>query len=38
MSGLQRAQYTVGVAGDDQRTTYIVLCQVGTETCFAANP
>ena len=38
VSGLQRAEYTVGVAGCNQRTTYVVLCQVGTETCFAANP
>jgi hypothetical protein len=36
--GLQRAEYTVGVEGCNQRTTYVVLCQVGTETCFAANP
>jgi hypothetical protein len=38
VSGLQRAEYTVGVEGCNQRTTYVVLCQVGTETCFAANP
>jgi hypothetical protein len=38
VSGLQRVEYTVGVAGCNQRTTYVVLCQVGTDTCFAANP
>ena len=38
MSGLTRVEYTVGVAGCDQRTTYVVLCQEGTDTCFAANP
>jgi hypothetical protein len=38
VSGLQRAEYTVGVEGCNQRTTYVVLCQVGTDTCFAANP
>ena len=38
VSGLQRAEYTIGVAGCNQRTTYVVLCQMGTETCFAANP
>ena len=38
VSGLQRVEYTVGVEGCNQRTTYVVLCQVGTTTCFAANP
>jgi hypothetical protein len=38
VSGLQRAEYTIGVAGCNQRTTYIVICQEGTDTCFAANP
>jgi hypothetical protein len=36
--GLQRVEYTVGIAGCDQRTTYVVICQEGTDTCFAANP
>ena len=38
VSGLERTEYTVGVAGCDQRTTYVVLCQVGSNTCFAAHP
>ena len=38
VSGLERAEYTIGVAGCNQRNTYVVLCQVGTETCFAAHP
>lgn len=38
VSGLQRVEYTVGVAGCNQRTTYVVICQEGTDTCFAANP
>jgi hypothetical protein len=38
VSGLQRIEYTVGVAGCNQRSTYIVICQEGTDTCFAANP
>ena len=38
VSGLERAEYTVGVAGCNQRATYVVLCQVGTNTCFAADP
>ena len=38
VSGLSRVEYTVGVAGCNQRTTYVVLCQEGTSTCFAADP
>ena len=38
MGGLNRVEYTVGVAGCNQRTTYVVICQEGTSTCFAANP
>ena len=38
VNGLRRVEYTVGVAGCDQRTTYVVICQEGTDTCFAANP
>ena len=38
VNGMTRVEYTVGVAGCDQRTTYVVICQEGTDTCFAANP
>lgn len=38
VNGLNRVEYTIGVAGCGQRTTYVVLCQEGTDTCFAANP
>jgi hypothetical protein len=38
LGGLNRVEYTVGVEGCNQRTTYVVLCQEGTSTCFAANP
>ena len=38
VSGLSRVEYTVGVAGCNQRTTLIVICQEGSATCFAANP
>src|SRR5262245_36444988 len=38
VNGLERLEYTVGVAGCNQRTSYVVLCQVGTDTCFAAQP
>lgn len=38
VAGMTRVEYTVGVAGCNQRTTYVVICQEGTDTCFAANP
>jgi len=38
VNGLTRVEYTIGVAGCNQRTTYVVICQEGTDTCFAANP
>lgn len=38
VNGLERVEYTVGVAGCNQRQTYVVLCQIGTDTCFAAHP
>src|SRR5216117_797342 len=38
VNGVQRVEYTVGVEGCNQRTTYVVMCQIGTDTCFAANP
>ena len=38
VNGMNRVEYTIGVAGCDQRRTYVVICQEGTETCFAANP
>jgi len=38
VAGMTRVEYTVGVEGCNQRTTYVVICQEGTETCFAANP
>ena len=38
VNGLNRVEYTVGIAGCGERRTYVVLCQEGTETCFAANP
>ena len=37
VSGMQRVEYTVGVQGCNQRTSYVVLCQVATDTCFAAH-
>jgi len=37
-NGVDRAAYTVGVQGCDKRDSYVVLCQEGTDTCFAAQP
>lgn len=34
--GLERAEYTVGINGCGQRRTYIVVCQLGSVSCFAA--
>jgi hypothetical protein len=36
--GLSRLEYTIGIEGCGQRTTLVVMCQEGSETCFAANP
>jgi hypothetical protein len=37
-AGVTRAEYTIGVEGCDKRATYIVMCQEGSSTCFAAQP
>src|SRR4030095_8054675 len=33
----QRAEYTVGVSGCGQRTTYLVICAEGGTGCYAAG-
>ena len=38
VNGLNRVEYTIGVEGCGQRRTYVVICQEGTDTCFAAHP
>jgi hypothetical protein len=38
VEGLTRLEYTIGVQGCGQRTTVVVICQEGTDSCFAANP
>jgi hypothetical protein len=38
VAGIQRAQFTIGVAGCGQRQTVVVICPQGGEGCFAANP
>jgi hypothetical protein len=34
--GQERAEYTIGVAGCERRATYIVICALGSPSCFAA--
>jgi len=38
VGGIQRAEFTVGVAGCQRRTTFVVVCPEGGEGCFAAGP
>lgn len=38
VNGIQRAEYTVGVSGCGQRTTFVVICPQGGDGCFAAGP
>jgi hypothetical protein len=38
MAGLQRAEFTVGVAGCGKRTTFVVICPDEGDGCFAAGP
>jgi len=34
-SGITRLEYTVGVEGCNKRESYVVICQEGSNTCFA---
>ena len=34
--GQERAEYTIGVAGCERRTTYVVICALDSPSCFAA--
>lgn len=38
VNGIQRAEYTIGVAGCGQRNTFIVVCPEGGSGCYAAGP
>jgi hypothetical protein len=38
VQGIQRAEYTIGVAGCGQRREYVVICPEGGEGCFATGP
>jgi hypothetical protein len=35
--GIERAQYTIGIAGCGQRLTTVVICAEGGEGCFATQ-
>jgi hypothetical protein len=35
--GLERAEYTIGVAGCGKRAVYVSICQIGSVACFAAG-
>jgi hypothetical protein len=37
-AGIQRAEYTVGVAGCGARKTFVVICPEEGDGCFAAGP
>jgi hypothetical protein len=37
VAGIQRAEYTIGVAGCGERNTYVVACPEGGEGCFALD-
>jgi hypothetical protein len=38
LAGEQRAEYTIGIDGCGKRTTMLVLCPEGGESCFAGDP
>jgi len=38
VNGIQRAEFTIGVAGCDRRKMFVVVCPEGGEGCFAAGP
>ena len=36
--GIQRAEYTIGIAGCGARKTFVVICPEEGDGCFAAGP
>jgi hypothetical protein len=38
VNGIQRAEYTIGVAGCGLRRVFVVICPEGGSGCFAAGP
>jgi hypothetical protein len=38
VNGIERAEYTIGVAGCDKKKVFVVVCPEGGDGCFAAGP
>jgi hypothetical protein len=38
VNGIQRPEFTIGVAGCGRRSVFVVVCPEGREGCFAAGP
>ena len=38
LNGIQRAEYTIGVAGCGKRNTFVVICPDEGDGCFATGP
>jgi hypothetical protein len=38
VQGIPRAEYTIGVAGCNERKTFVVICAEGGDGCFATGP
>jgi len=38
VSGIPRAEYTIGVSGCGKRTIFVVVCPDGGDGCFGAGP
>lgn len=38
VQGIPRAEYTIGVAGCNERKTFVVICPEGGDGCFATGP
>lgn len=36
-NGIERAEYSIGVAGCGQKATYISVCQLGSSSCLAVS-
>jgi hypothetical protein len=36
--GIDRAEYTIGISGCNDRKTFVVICPDGGDGCFAAGP
>src|SRR5690349_14404465 len=35
--GVDRTEYTIGIAGCGQRSTHVVVCEAGESSCFAGD-